>query len=290
MQDMTAKNESAKKKDAVNQNIPLPEIILTQEEIDFYIAHKENEGLVKGSIEAYRRSMQLLYQNLPEDKVISKDTISVCVELLKEQGYAIRTINAFISVANNYLEYKGLREYQLIDKRMTADNEEIPEITRAEYLRLLGTARALGRERVYLLVKVFACTGIQLQELPKMTVEAVKAKSVVITPSGVKQLLRIPDLLCEELLSYANRKGILTGAVFLSRNGLPMARNNITGGINQLGQAANVPLEKTNPRCLRKLYLSTYADIEANISLLIEQAYTRLLEEEQLRIGWDENQ
>ena len=287
MQDMTVKKDLAKKEDAVHQNIPLHKITLTQEEIDFYIAHKENEGLVKGSIEAYRRSMQLFYQNLPEDKVISKDTISVCVELLKEQGYAIRTINAFISVANNYLEYKGLREYQLIDKRMTADNEEIPEITRAEYLRLLGTAKALGRERVYLLVKVFACTGIQLQEIPKLTVEAVKEKKVVITPSGVKQLLRIPDLLCEELLSYANRKGILSGPVFLTRKGLPMARNNITGGINQLGQAANVPLEKTNPRCLRKLYLSTYADIEANISLLIEKEYTRRLEEEQQFIGWE---
>ena len=289
MKDMTAKNEPAKKKEAVNQNIPLPKITLTQEEIDFYIVHKEKDGLVKGSIEAYRRSMQLFYQNLPEDKAISKDALSVCVELLKDKGYAIRTINAFISVANNYLEYKGLREYQLIDKRMTADNEEIPEITRAEYLRLLGTAKALGRERVYLLVKVFACTGIQLQEIPKLTVEAVKEKKVVITPSGVKQLLRIPDLLCEELLSYANRKGILSGPVFLTRKGLPMARNNITGGINQLGQAANVSQEKTNPRCLRKLYLSTYADIEASVDFLIAQEYNRRLEEEQRLIGWDEN-
>ena len=47
-----------------------------------------------------------------------------------------------------------------------------PELTRTEYLRLLQTARALGRERVYLLVKLFGTTGLTVQELEKVTVEA----------------------------------------------------------------------------------------------------------------------
>lgn len=58
--------------------------------------------------------------------------------------------------------------------------------------------------------------------------------------------------------------------------------------IRQLCTAAKVPDEKGNPRCLKRLYQTTRADIEDNIALLVEQAHSRLLEQEQLEIGWDE--
>ena len=48
------------------------------------------------------------------------------------------------------------------------------------------------------------------------------------------------------------------------------------------------PREKGNPKCLRKLYLSTKAGIESNISLLVEQAMERMMEQEQFSIGWEE--
>ena len=36
----------------------------------------------------------------------------------------------------------------------------------------------------------------------------------------------------------------------------------------------------------RKLYQTTQASIQENVVLLVEQAYDRLLEKEQLTIGW----
>ena len=275
-------------KDTVLQNISIPEIILTPEEIELYIAHKESEGCVAGTIDAYRRDMQRLYQMLPENKDISQNTVRLCKEQLVEKGYAKRTINFFVSVANNYLEYKGARQYQLNEKRTHPKDLVLPELTRAEYLRLLSTARTLGRERVYLLVKLFACTGVQLQELDKITVEAVQAKKATIISSRVGQVVRIPDVLCTELLSYAQHQGISSGPIFLTREKTPMSRTNVSMGIRQLCVSEQVPVDKGNPRCLRKLYLSTRAGIEANINLLVEQAQNRLWEEEQLTIGWEE--
>ena len=58
--------------------------------------------------------------------------------------------------------------------------------------------------------------------------------------------------------------------------------------IRQLCAAAKVPEEKGNPRCLKRLYQSTRAGIEDNIALLVEQTHSRLLEQEQLEIGWEE--
>ena len=60
------------------------------------------------------------------------------------------------------------------------------------------------------------------------------------------------------------------------------------GDIQSLSGAARVAPEKCNPRCLRKLYLVTQAEIDRGVRLLAEQAYDRLLDTEQLAVGWDE--
>ena len=67
-----------------------------------------------------------------------------------------------------------------------------------------------------------------------------------------------------------------------------MSRTYVTTIIRQLCEAARIPGEKGNPRCLKRLYQSTRSGIEENIALLVEQAHARLLEQEQLEIGWSE--
>lgn len=105
--------------------------------------------------------------------------------------------------------------------------------------------------------------------------------------NGIRQLVRVPECVRRELLSYAEREGIERGPLFVTRSGKPMARTNVTAGILQLGDAAHVEREKANPRCLRKLYQTMRAGIEANMSLLVEQAMERQLEQEQLGFGWE---
>lgn len=261
---------------------------ISPEEINGYLTFLEEKGRVKGTLEWYQRSLNRLYEELPPgDKSIYRNTLKNWREKLLEEDYAPSTINQFMAVANGYLEYVGKREYQLVGKLALAEELQ-PELTRSEYLRMLQTARALGRERVYLLVKVFANTGLPLQELPKLTVEAAQKGRMSITYNSARQSVCIPDCVCQELLAYANRKGILSGPIFLSRDGEPMSRTNVSTGIRQLCVAAKVPDEKGNPRCLRKLYLTTRAGIEANIALLVEQAQERMLEQEQLSIGWED--
>ena len=42
-----------------------------------------------------------------------------------------------------------------------------------------------------------------------------------------------------------------------------------------------------HPRCLRKLCLVTQTEIEHSVRLLAEQSYERMLDTEQLAVGWD---
>lgn len=260
---------------------------LTPEKIEAYLSELRDRGRVEGTLEWYRRGLNHLYASLPGEKLIRRNTLSEWKEKLLGEGYAPRTINTFLVAADGYLEEAGAREYQ-IATRLKPGDELQPELSRAEYLRLLRTAKTLGRERVYLLVKLFATTGLPLQELSMVTVEAVTAGKVTAESNGVTQIIRFPKFLQEELVTYAGRKGISSGPIFLARDGKPMSRTNVSTGIRQLCVAAQVSPEKGNPRCLKRLFQSTRADIEANIALLVEQAVERKLEEEQLLIGWEE--
>lgn len=200
-----------------------------------------------------------------------------------EQGYALRTVNSRVSAVNSFLEYLGRRDLQVLSLEKPEDTQ--PELTRAEYLRLLSAARALEKERVYLLVKLFGTVGFSLQELPAVTVEAVRAGKLVIK----SEVYRFSASLQQELMSYARRNGIVQGPLFISKAGKPLRRTYVSDSIRTLCGAARVSPEKANPRCLQRLCRETRANIAREIARLAEQSYDHLLETEQLTIGWEEH-
>ncbi len=262
-------------------------VLITRDEIQRFLADYERLDRSEGTVQFYQRKLRRLYQDLPEDKTIRCDTLRKWREELLQCGYTPGSVNAFLSAANTFLDYIGHREYQLAGQ-LKEEKPPQPELSRAEYLHLLRTARALGKEKVYLLMKVFASTGLFAQELPEVTVEAVREGKIICDQNKCKQIVTVPACLRKELLDYAKRNGILSGPVFRGRDGRPMHRTYVTAAIRNLCEDAKVPGCKGNPKSLRKLYLATRAGIENNISLLVDQALERMVEQEQLSIGWEE--
>ena len=178
------------------------------------------------------------------------------------------------------------RELQVTDRLESGDEPQL-ELTRHEYLQLLSAARSLDREQTYLLVKVFGNSDLPVQELSRLTVEAARAGMISISRRCSKEIIRFPDSVCRELLDYAERQGVSTGPIFLTWAGKLIDRTYAAQSIRRLCPTAQVPEEKGNPRCLRKMYQATREGIERNVALLVERAQDRLLEEEQLMVGWD---
>jgi len=262
-------------------------VLIREEDIRQFLADYEKGDRAEGTIQFYRRKLRRFYEDLPEDKTIRYGTLQNWQTSLLKDGYAPGSVNAFLSAANSYLDYIGYREFQLAGY-MKEEKPPMPELSRAEYLHLLRTARSLGKEKVYFLIKLFASTGLYAQELPEVTVEAVRERKIVCGQNKFKQIATVPACLKKELLDYAQRNGILSGPIFRTRDGRPMHRTYVSAVIRNLCKEAKVPSEKGNPKSLRKLYLSTKAGIESNISLLVEQAMERQLEQEQFSIGWEE--
>ena len=283
-----------RKKPKENRNIaaeaaaPIGEpVCLEPGAMEEFFRYLEENRRGDGTLESYRRTLLSLYEYLPEEKTVSRQRLLDWKEEMLSAGYAVRTVNARVSAVNSFLEYRDRRDLQ-IHPVSAPKNDAVPELTRREYLRLLNTARMLKRERTYFLIKTICCAGVRVQQLSQVTVEAVEAGSTVIRGQCGSQVLHIPPVLREELLAYAGRHGIRSGPVFITRNGSPINRSNVSDSIRRLCRDAQVPEEKGNPRCLLKLHQATYRNIQNSVAVLIEQAYDRMLEEEQLSAGWEE--
>ena len=165
-----------------------------------------------------------------------------------------------------------IREFQLTD-RLELEESEPSDITRAEYLRLLRAARELGKERAYLWIKLFAATGIQIQALRYVTVEAVTDGYTVLRSNGAEQEVRFAAR--EEKRSLVSDKE--------RRSRRPDRRHRCDSKAVSGGRSAG---GAGNPRSLRRLYQNTSREIYCNLERLAEQAINTLLETEQLSIGW----
>ena len=263
------------------------ELTVTWEEVCRYLDSLVARGRRRETIQVYRPKLEAFYHFLPEDKRVAADTLELWRAALLREGYSLCTANTHVSAANGLLAYLGRRDLQLIGQ-LDTEGEIQPELSRTEYLRLLATARNLGRERTYLMVKVFALTGIRVSELNRVTVRAVEEGRVLTACDGRAQYVLIPACLRKELEVYLRRVGITAGPVFVTRSGRPMRRTQVSGEIRTLCRDARVDGDKSNPRCLRRLYQVTQERIRDSVQILAEQAHERMLEEEQLTVGWEQ--
>lgn len=203
------------------------------------------------------------------------------------QKYGRTSINVHIAAANNY--FRWCDRYDLLSSYTKTEmhtGKEAVTLTRAEYLKMLRTARRLGKYRSYLLIKLFATTNLPLQCLNALTAEIVMQGDGTLQCGENDFRFRCPSGLRTELLDYMSRNGIQSGPVFVTRRGQPLSRVNIFRSLQDICRAAGVPEEKGNPRSLRNLYKDTQKRIEERLVVLKNQMYDQLLEIEQEGIGW----
>ena len=261
---------------------------LTPEVIEGYLGYLEGKGRSSSSLESYRRVLKGIYEYLPEGKRIGEGTGTGWKRHLEGQGFSTVTVDCRVSVWNGLVQYLGHREWQMDDFCREKGGVQ-PGLSRTEYLRMLSAAKHMGKEKAYLLIKTLGGAGMRIQELPQLTVEAVGQGMVELEYHNARQrrMLCLPEGLQRELENYILREGLRGGPVFQSPGGGPMARSSINYFIAMVGWEALVGEGKANPRCLWKMYQDTCMGIRSNISALIEQAYQKIVAEEQLAVGWD---
>lgn len=263
--------------------------VLAQSDIDLYLQDVASRGCKQGTLENYRRSLLNFFDWLPEGKQVSREKVYEYQEYLIGK-YTSRTVNMKMTAINGILGFLDLREYQSTVKASVDDTAIQPELSRNEYLRMLSAAKAIGDERLYLIIKLFGTTGIAVQEFDKVTVEAVRSGTIVTFPNRNRLALRIPACVQSELLEYAKEKGVKSGPIFLTREGRPLGRTTLSNMVPHIARYAKVEENKCTPRCLQKLYAETWDTIKSNVNVMLQMTYDKLLEQEQVIYGWQDVQ
>ena len=140
--------------------------------IDQYLQSQDGANWSNETFTSYRRILYELQRYLggqPPDA----ESLHRWQRDLQNHGYSQTSINIRLSAGNRYFRWCG--RYDLLMHHGRTETAPAPELTRNEYLRLLRAARKLGEHQIYLIVKLFAVTGLPLQCLGQITPQIVEA-------------------------------------------------------------------------------------------------------------------
>lgn len=245
--------------------------ILTEKMIADFSAYLKSEEKSKNTIEKYLRDVHAfaVYQNSTE---VTKDTVIDYKRKLISEGYAARSINYMLASLNSlflFLNWADCRVKSIKLQRQIYCPED-KELTKAEYTRLVNTAKQKGNERLNLVLQTICGTGIRVSELQYITVEAVKNGEATVSLKGKTRSVFIIKELKKKLLRYAAEQGIQSGSIFVTRTGKPMSRTNIWREMKSLCEQAGVNPQKVFPHNLRHLFARTFYGIEKDIAKLAD--------------------
>lgn len=244
---------------------------LTQNKINRFYDWLRSEEKSKNTIEKYIRDVTR-FMGYMDGGVVEKDRVIAYKNKLINENYAVKSINSMLASLNSFFSFLGWSDLKVksikLQRQIFCPEEK--ELTRAEYARLIETAKQKGNKRLNLLIQTICGTGIRVSELQFITVEAVKCGEAVVSLKGKTRNVIIVKKLKEKLLRYAAEQNIRTGAIFITRCGKPMNRTNIWRAMKNLCKEAGVNPKKVFPHNLRHLFARTFYGVEKDIAKLAD--------------------
>ena len=245
--------------------------ILTENQMAAFAAYLKSEEKSENTVEKYIRDVRAFSAYVGTSEITKETVISYKGKLLSD-NYAARSINSMLASINSLLSFLGWADLKVksikLQRQIYCPEEK--ELTKAEYMRLVNTAKQKGNERLNLLIQTICGTGIRVSELQYITVEAVKCGEAVVSLKSKTRSVFIVRELQKKLLRYAAEQKIISGAIFITRSGKPMSRTNIWREMKSLCVQAGVNPQKVFPHNLRHLFARTFYGIEKDIAKLAD--------------------
>jgi len=239
-----------------------------QEGFRQYLFHEERSS---GTVEKYSQDVRA-FATFLDGREVTKEAAAEWKAHLQNEGYAPATINSMLAALNALFRFTGWTDCRVkflkLQRRMF--RSESKELTREEYERLLETAESTGRHRLALLMETICATGIRVSEVRYLTVEAAMRGRADISLKGKLRTILLPGKLCRKLLKYAKKQKIVSGEIFLTRNGNSISRKQIWAEMKALCAQAGVEASKVFPHNLRHLFARTFYKVSKDITKLAD--------------------
>lgn len=245
------------------------ERMLTTENVKEFENYLIKEEKSMATVEKYLRDVRAFFVFAREQEMSKKLTIEYKKHLESKQ-YAVRSINSMLASINSFLHFMNWDDCRVkaIKLQRQIYCAEDKELTKSEYLRLLKASDS--QPKLKLIMQTICGTGIRVSELKYFTVEAVRSGEVNVYCKSKMRTILIPGKLRKRLLVYSKRNGIVSGTIFIGRNGNPVDRSFIWRKMKKLCERADVKASKVFPHNLRKLFARTFYQMEKDVAKLAD--------------------
>ena len=249
----------------------MPKIILTAELVDRYRAWLLAAEKSTATAEKYVREVSAFAEYLRGGALIRERALEYKNKRISD-GCAPTSVNSTVAALNSLFDFLKTPDCRLKSLRVQrrAFCSEQRELSREEYIRLVKTAERNGNDRLSLMLRTICGTGVRVGELRFITVEAARSGEAEVTNKGKTRTVFLVRDLCKKLLAYAKSRGIVSGAVFVTRSGKPVNRVNVWREMKALCAQARVSPEKVFPHNLRHLFARTFYGLEKDIAKLAD--------------------
>ena len=244
---------------------------LTPARITAYGRWLNQEERSAATIEKYLRDVRAFARWL-NGSTVTKEGVTGWKEQLLTEHRAPSTINTALAALNGLFRFLGWEDcrakFLKIQRRIFRDQSR--ELARADYDRLVSTAKARGQDRLTLLLETICATGIRVSEVRYITVEAAQRGRAELALKGKLRTILLPGKLCRKLLRYAKKQNTASGEIFLTRNRHGMGRRQIGAEMKRLCAAAGVAPSKVFPHNLRHLFATAFYRMSRDIVKLAD--------------------
>lgn len=252
-----------------------------------FLREKERASL---TVKKYQSDIQKFIDYIEgegEREITKNDVIRYKASLTA--NFKISSVNSYLISLNKYLAWLGAPDLKAgmlqVQRRTSLDNV----ISRSDYERLLRYARKRGKEKMYYLMRTLAGTGIRIEELKYITVEAVTKNkgNVQVNNKGKIRDIVLTASLCRELRQYCKANGIAGGIIFHNRKGDNILdKAYIWRELKYIAGQARINKKKVHAHSFRHLFAKCFmeatggdivelADLLGHSSLETTRIYTR---------------
>ena len=244
---------------------------LTPEMLEPYREYLMDEERSRATVEKYLRDARKFLEYLGDDGRVDKEKVrGFKMELMEH--YKISSVNSMLAAVNSFLGFvgRGDLKVKLLKVQKAVYSRPEREMTEKEYEGLVRTAKRLGDLRMSMLLQTIGSTGIRISELKFITVESLETGRAEIYNKGKSRVVLLPVELTRLLKKYCRKAGIYAGSIFITRQGNPLDRSNVSKKMKQLGREAGVDVAKVFPHNLRHLFARVFYSIEKDVVRLMD--------------------
>ena len=237
------------------------------------------EEKAPNTVKQYRRACTNFLSSIEDkNKEVKKDDVMAYKSKMLDE-YKPSTINVSIICINKFLRYceteslerghHSKMEVKPIREQYVSSLEDVLEP--GELKRLLKYARRLGYDDIYLIMKIFAYTGIRFQELKDFTVKNMKHTIIRTNSKGKVREIILRDDLKKEINQYVKRHRIIDGYIFRNGNSDELIPYHVVyRKIKKVAGAAKINKKKVHPHSFRHLFGITFMQQGGNIDELAD--------------------